>query len=295
MTRPRDRAFAGAAGTVQLGDIARLGSKWVVQEKIDGAFARVCLNSQGRIAHVFTRSEAAFPASMTSGLIGALVGAPHAELVGELEGWTEAANRIASTNGYRRIHLFDCLHDGERSLLAAPYRERRDVLYRMQSALVDERTALPWTQEGGRARDRSSGRFARAIPTDWRLTPIVDQVPARRVDELWSRVEHTGGEGIVVVNLEAPVGRRGAKRKCKAMNTLDATVISADARLAHVAWAGGTFIVSCIGRQLEPGQVIEVACNGYYETGARLPGKSYGTGATPRFARIVRARPDLMG
>jgi hypothetical protein len=164
----------------------------------------------------------------------------------------------------------------------------------MQSALVGEGTALPWAQVGSRVRDRSSGRFARAIPTDWRLTPIVDQVPARRVDELWSRVERTGGEGIVVVNLDAPVGRRGAKRKCKVMDTIDATVISADAKLAHVAWAGGSFIVSCIGRQLEPGQVVEIVHNGYYETGARLPGKSYGSGATPRFARILRARPDLM-
>jgi hypothetical protein len=70
--------YVGARGRIALSAISQLGPSWVVQPKMDGMFCRVVLNSAGRIAHVFSRTGAAVPSSLTADILGAFVGWPHA-------------------------------------------------------------------------------------------------------------------------------------------------------------------------------------------------------------------------
>src|SRR5690606_32062635 len=179
-------------------------------------------------------------------------------------------------------------------LAREPYRKRRDALWRSQSYAENFGSGVPWRDDVlGRAHDKATGRYRDRIPRDWRLTPIVDQLAPSRAGDLWDRAQVGEVEGLVAVNLAAPIGRRRAKVKCKPTSTIDAVVVDVGRRAATLAWAGGRFAVSAKGIELVPGQVVEVAHDGWYERGAKVPGKSYGAGATPRFARIVRHRRDL--
>ena len=262
---------------------ARVGRRYMVQVKHDGALVRVYLNSRGRIGHVFTRSGIEAPASLTRGLVGALVGAPHAELVGELTAYTEAGNRITETLGHRQIHLFDCLHDGTRSLTGAPYHARRDALYRMQSALVGAPTALPWKRDRTGRAHAKDGTFTEAIPTDWRLTPIVEQWPISKLEELWGElVERDGQEGLVLVAQDAPLGRRRSKLKLKKRSTLDAVAVAVTPRTVTCSWAGQLFNVGRGKHDVSVGAVVECAFSGFYETVT-----------IPRFPSLVRVREEL--
>ena len=275
--------YVGARGRIALSAIARLGSGWVVQPKMDGMFVRVVLNSAGRIAHVFSRTGAAVPKQLTTDLLGAFVGWPHAELVGELEAHTEAGNRAAATRGYRLVHLFDCLHDGSRSLVSAPYRARRAALYRMQSEVVNLGCELPWYRDrNGRAHGRGDGRFVADKATDWRLAPVVPQMPVGRVEELWASVDRGDLEGVVAVNLDAAAGRRGSKLKCKPLEHTDLRVVQVTARQVICEYAGGPVALGRGRHSPEIGDWVEVAHSGEYES-ARVP----------RFASIVRVRADL--
>lgn len=275
--------YVGARGRIALSAIARLGSSWVVQPKIDGMLVRVVLSSAGRIAHVFSRTGAAVQKQLTADLLGAFVGWPHAELVGELEAHTEAGNRAAATRGYRLVHLFDCLHDGTRSLVREPYRVRRDSLWRQQSEVVNLGCELPWYRDrNGRAHGRGDGRFVADKATDWRLAPVVPQMPATRVEELWASVDRGDLEGVVAVNLDAPAGRRGAKLKCKPADTLDASVLSVSARQVVCSYGGQVFAVGRGRHDVAVGDVVEVAHSGWYESAT-----------IPRFATLRRVRSDL--
>jgi ATP-dependent DNA ligase len=285
MTRTRPIDYAGAAGRLSLADVRELGPRWVVQPKIDGVYARVHLDQRGRIAQLYSRAARPFPRLLVSDLMGACIGLPGSELVGELEAHTEAGNRSAASRGWRALHLFDAIRIGGRYLGREPYSVRRDALWRAQSEVECYGARLPWCEDDHGARSRSTGRFCRPVPTDWRVAPIIDQRPTCRVAEAWADwVERSDGEGLVVVNLDAPLGARGAKRKVKPSETLDAVVLSSDGRAASLLWAGRRFAVSAAGLVLERGQMVEVRCEGFYE----------GTSA-PRFARIVRTRPDLDG
>lgn len=295
VSRQRARAadYAGAAGRVTLAAARELGSRWVVQPKRDGVYARVCLSSAGRIAHVLSRTDRQLPRAVTAGLLGAFVGWPHAELVGELEAYTERGNGAAAARGHRLLHLFDCVHDGRRSLRGESYRARRDTLWRMQSEVVNRGLQLPWARDRrGVAHDRE-GRFCAALPTDWRLAPIVPQLPAAQAERAWADwVEAEGGEGLVLVHLEAPLGRRGAKKKCKPTESLDCRVLAVGARVLAVEvvrsqpqHGGRQFFVAAAARgdRFVGGELVEIACEGWYRS------------AQPRFPRLVRGRPDLAG
>lgn len=285
--RPID--YAGAVGSAARGDIAQLGARVVVQPKFDGAYARVHLDRRGRIERVFRRDGREFGAELAGHLVGAFVGWPGAILVGELEAHTEAANRIAATRGWRAVHLFDCIRAHSALYVARePYHVRRDYLWRMQSEVVNLGCELPWYEDLHGARSRATGRFVEATPTDWRLTPIVPQRPARRADAAWDEWVAPGAEaveGLVVVELDARLGARQAKKKVKLGQTLDCRVIAVDRFAAVVEYGGHRFAVSArgtVGLGLRPGSIVEVLCDGWHEKSV-----------TPRFARILRARSDL--
>lgn len=284
MGRNRPVDYAGAAGRCSLADAAALGARWVLQPKVDGCYARAHLDGRGRIERVLSRTGAELERSLVGHLLGALVGWPGSVLVGELEAHTEAGNRAAATRGWRALHLFDCVRAGARYLGREPYSARRDAMWRMQSEVVNLGLELPWAADEHGARDRASGQWCEAVPTDWRLTPIVAQRPAAQASLAWADVERNGAEGLVAVAVDASLGARGAKRKIKATSTLDCRVLSAGGGVARVEYGGAVFVVSARGQgdELEPGDIVEVAHDGWYEAGS-----------TPRFARLLRRRADL--
>ena len=277
--------YVGATKRADLADVRRLGRRWVVQEKKDGIYVRVCLDSRGRVGHVFTRSDGEVHRNQLSGIRGALLGRPHAELVGELEASTEAGIKAAADRGQPLVHLFDCLHDGTRSLASAPYHARRDALYRMQSEVVNYGPDAPWLRDAdGRARERDSGRYTYEKLTDWRVAPIVPQSPLASLSDAWERVKSEDMEGLVLVNLDAKAGARNAKLKVKPYETIDALVVTAARTTIVCTWNGHPFTV---GRTkaadgVAEGDVAEVRHAGWYSGSV-----------TPRFPALVRVRRDL--
>lgn len=286
MSRLRATDYAGAAGRLPLERAVELGRGWVLQPKVDGCYARVHLDRRGRVERVLSRAGAPLERALVGHLVGAFVGWPDSVLVGELEAHTEAGNRAAAARGWRALHLFDVVRAGGRYLGREPYRARRDALWRMQSEVVNLGCELPWYEDDRGARDRRTGRWCRAVPTDWRLTPIVPQVPAARLEQAWSEWgPDAGAEGLVAVNLEAELGARGAKRKVKRTDTLDAVVVAAGQSALTCEWAGRIVTVAAGAAgdaRIRVGEVVELACEGWYEASS-----------LPRFARLVRRRTDL--
>lgn len=282
MARKNRDGYSGAVGRTFIADVLALDPKrYAVQPKIDGCYAELHLDGDGRIASVLSRTGRPYGPAIVGDLLGALVGAPRAVIAGELEAHTEEGNRVARRRGYRQVHLFDALHDGTRSLAAEPYRARRDALWRMQSAVAGPEFVTARWEHGHRWR-RVDGPYCRG-PRDWRIAPVVPQLQPQVADDLWDRVLADALEGLVVVALDAPLGRRGAKLKCKLTESLDCVVLSCDGRAAVVRTFGQVFTVPGYGLDLSPGAVVEVCHNGRYADG------------TPRFARVKRERRDLQG
>lgn len=257
--------------------------RWAWQPKIDGVYAQVELDDRGAIASVTSRAGAELREARD--LVGIVAGAPCSTLVGELEAHTEAGIRAAAARGWAALHLYDVLRFDRVDVEDLAYEQRRGLLVRGQSIVEGDGAARARTWRDdvtGRAHD-AGGRFCRSIPRDLRRLPIVPIVRGRAgARELWrSHVEAGGGEGLVAVRLDAPAGRRGAKRKIKATDTLDAVVVDSDATAVRVVAAGRVFSVGTT-RRPPRGAVVEIAHHGWYETASG-----------PRFARIVRVRADL--
>jgi hypothetical protein len=276
--------FAGARGRIAITDLLQLGPRWQIQEKRDGAYCQLHLDGQGRIERALSRSGQPFPRSQVGHLLGALVGAPGAVVIGELEGHTEAGVRSAATRGWAAVHLFDCIRTaGGRYIGREPYHVRRAELWRGQSAAECFGPGLPYERDGGgRLHNKASGRFCLATPTDWRLTPITPQLSRSEAVDVWERAQVGQAEGLVAVALNSRVGARGSKRKCKPTSSIDVTVVSVGRGAARVAWAGHVFAISCVGRALAVGDVVEIEAIGWSEKSVQ-----------PRHTRIVRVREDL--
>lgn len=291
MARQKPVDYAGAAGRTTLEKAAQLGPRFVLQPKHDGALARVHLDGRGRIDRVFQRSGREFGPELVGHLKGALVGRPDSVLVGELEAYSERSTRAAATRGWRLLHLFDCIRDGREYLARAPYEARRAALCSMRDEAEASGRGLPWAEdELGRAHSLATGRYVEAVPTDWRLTPIVEQRPAQHAQAAWADwVAAVGGEGLVAVALDAPVGARGAKRKIKATDTLDCRVVrNGGEGVIAVEYGGTVFPVSARARgdaAIAVGDVVEVATDGWWETAVR---------PLPKNPRLVRRRVDLL-
>ncbi len=257
--------------------------RWGWQPKIDGAYAAAELDAAGRIAKVTSRAGLALRAA--ADLIGIVAGPPNSLLVGELDAETEAGLRAAAARGWAALHLFDCLRFDGVDVADLGYHQRWGLLHRGQSILegAGAGRARTWTTDvTGRAHG-GRGRFVRAVPRDLRRLPVVPLARgAAGARELWrSHVEVGGGEGLVAVRLDARAAGRGAKRKVKITDTLDAVVVDADDTAAVLTAHGRVFTVGTSSRPPR-GAVVELAHHGWYETGSG-----------PRFARIVRVRDDV--
>jgi hypothetical protein len=315
--------YCGAVGRLDIERVIRLSPRdWAIQPKVDGAYAHVYLDSAGRIERILSRTGLAFPTSITSGLLGCEVGAPDSVLAGELECHTEQGNAAAEARGYRVIHLFDAIRVGGQYLAREPHRVRRDWLYRSQSWAENmgkrrhyryearhpetKKGAKPGNQNASKnespepglsfppafiddtakhARDISSGRFCTAVPRTWERAPIVPLLAPAQAGELWERAVAGDGEGVVAVALDAPLGKRGSKRKCKPSSTIDAIVLTSD-RTGLVVRIRGASTILVVGHragvEAAVGDTVECEHEGWHGTGV------------PRFARLVRRRPDLM-
>ena len=253
-------------------------TRYTVQVKHDGAYCEVHTDAEGKVSDVLSRSGRSF-GEISADLVGIKMGAPHSVLVGELEAYTDRGLGDSHGRGWRNVHLFDCLAYEGQSIESRPYRERRDALWRGNSLVVSEPGIIDTHVDGKKYRS-DSGRFQRG-PRDWRRFPIVSSWRPNLADELWDKTLADVIEGLVVVALDAPVGRRRAKRKCKPKDTLDAVVLVADGCIAQVRSFRDSFFVGCKGLVLEPGNTVEILHNGWYRDG------------TPRFPRIKRRRDDL--
>ncbi len=96
--RQPDRLYAGASGTISRSSIPRLGSRYVVQPKPDGCYSLITTDRSGIINSILMRSGEFAPADIRRDFAG-VRWAPDSVLVAELECWTEAANRMASSRG----------------------------------------------------------------------------------------------------------------------------------------------------------------------------------------------------
>jgi len=218
-------------------------------------------------------------------LAGELIHLPNSLLVGELDLWTEAATRTVATRGWQCVHLFDAVRIGGRHVGHLPYRTRRDLLWRGQSQVECYGPSLPWYRDrNGDAHDRTTGRYVKERDRGWRLAPIVPQRSARLADSAWQDWVHAvGGEGVVAVNLDAPLGARKSKLKCKPVDTLDAVVLSVASKTVCLEWRGHRFTCTRVKRApCSAGDIVEVCHAGWYESSI-----------TPRFATILRVRADL--
>lgn len=274
---PRSR-YTGATKHVTLAAARALGPRWVVQEKVDGQFARLYLDGRGRVAKAFSRNEREVHPDQLRGILGAHLGRPHAELIGELEAHTESACKAVAERGQPLVHLFDCLHDGVRSLVDLPYHARRDTLYRMQSELE-----CTEDKRGDRKR-AADGRFRAPRLTGWRVAPIIPQAPLSALERVWGDVVVDGErEGLVLVNLDARAGAPCSKLKCKPLETLDAVAVSVSRTTVTCQWRGRLFNLGRGRHHVEVGEAVEVRHCGWYEGGC-----------LPRFPSIVRVRRDLV-
>ncbi len=274
--------YAGARGRLTIGRALELGRGWAWMPKIDGCYIRATTDAAGRILRLIQRSGAVYE----SDLVGVATGLPDAVLHGELEAHTEAGRRAAATRGWAALHLFDVTCVRRRQLHREPYQDRYARLHAYQAEAELGGRATWWTIDGRGAAHDAAGKFCRAVPRDLRRVPVVPLVrTASAASALWrEHVEVGGGEGLVAVRLEAPLGARGAKRKVKMTDELDCRVLEVSGGVARLAWKGGSFLCSARGRwaALRPGAVVSVAHDGYYEAGC-----------TPRFTRIRRERADL--
>jgi hypothetical protein len=263
-------------------DPRRLG----VMAKLDGAYARVSIGRDGRISSILSR--AGLPIRQLADLIGIVAGPPDSVFHGEVEAFTEAANRTAETRGYRLAHLFDCSRLAGEDMSAAPFSERHGAIYRAHSWVEGEGRARrrDWRLDAdGAAHDARTGRYCPAVPRDLRRLPVVPLVRGKgAIESTWrEHVELHGGEGIVIAALDAPLGRRLAKVKVRATAELDATCVSVGNRAAMMTWRGIRFVVSAAGtKRPAPNELWSVAISGWHERSTQ-----------PRHARLQRRRDDL--
>jgi hypothetical protein len=219
---------------------------------------------------------------MATDLVGCLTGVPLATLHGEVEAHTEAGARAATARGWALCHLFDVSAVAGVSVAHLPYSERRAALHRAQAAAELVGRVSPWTRDDEGDHHDARGRYVRPVPRDLRRFPVVAQVRgAVGARDLWRQhVELGGGEGLVAVRLDAPMRARNSKRKIKASDTITCRVLSCSSGAALVDFGGVRFAVAA--SDLRPGQLVDVASDGWYESGA-----------TPRFPRLVRRRSEL--
>lgn len=253
--------YAGATAPITIGDALKLDGSWACQPKKDGFYVEVHLDARGRVDILALRNGGEVAPVFAHDLVGLHAGEPHAVLIGELEAHTEASEAAIAARGYPLVHLFDLAHDGYRDVSAQPYSVRRDALHRMQVER-EEWTGTPIGQ-----------RF-----------PIVPQYSIAQVGRWFRDALDAGDEGLVLVNVNAPLGARACKKKLKRIDTLDALITFGPDSWGYWAVHNGVkFIVAKSKKapDVGPGSVVEIAFEGFLKSGQ------------PKHPRIIRRRPDL--
>ena len=273
--RTRDFLYAGAIGRIDAACLSRLGSGYVLQPKQDGVYCLITTDRTGLVGTMRMRSGATPPLEIARQFVD-VRWAPDSVLVCELEAFTEASERLAAVRGYRNAPIFDALRVSGRDVSSLPQSARRDSILR----------ALEQLGEDHRIGRKRSGQFTHRRPRDFTRLPLVPELPVSAYSSAMSEWVDTGdAEGLVVVAQSAPIGGRGAKRKHKRHEFLDALVLDRDKSAARVSWRGHQFIVSCQGEKnaaVRVGDVVEIKADGWCERTV-----------SPKFPRIVRVRPDL--
>jgi len=269
VARRGDQLYCGANGRIDLPAISRLGSGWVVQPKIDGVYCRLVTSARGRLVASAMRSGTALPANVHRELAQARLWPADSVLVAEVEAFTEAAQRARAARGHAQAWVFDVQRVNGRDVTREPYSVRRDHVMRAEAELELARSD----------RDRR-GRY-QVRPLRWTVVP---QWPASMVDTAMAEWVAPGGEGLVAVALNAPLGARGSKKKCKPSNSIDVVVLEVGPR-ALVTWWQAAQMRVVVSRPRSfsgvPGAVVEIVHEGFYDSGE------------PKFARVLRPRPDL--
>ena len=260
--KPVREPYCGATARIAFTDALKLGSDWACQPKKDGAYCTVHTDARGRVEYIRSRNGWYFPKLHTVDLIGMHVATTRVVLVGELECESEHGWDVAKERGYPLLHLFDVLHDGDRSMVREPQRVRRDRLHRMQVEAED------WTGKP------ISTRF-----------PIVPQYSTHSVGRWFTEALDAGDEGLVLVNVNAPLGAPSSKRKLKRVDTLDALIVGGPDSWGYWAeWSGVRFVVAK-SKTHAPGAgigaIVEIAFEGFLRSGQ------------PKHPRIIRRRFDL--
>jgi hypothetical protein len=270
--------YTGPRRRVRLEELAAMQARgFVAEEKLDGWYVTLTIGtlprlgtSPGRIDGGYDRRfwrGARRPGVVTSMVTRGGRAAPAGDvlhrqtpwpdgtvLVGELMTSTPAARLWQERHGCTGVVLFDALAVGGEDWTWMPQAARREQLERMVDGLS--------------GRDRA-----------------VFQLPRRshRIAELARSVIDEGGEGVVVID---PQARAGAGRwKAKRTDTVTCTVLrplpAEGVVEVMLGSAGQRFAVSLPRFDVRPGQLVDVACMGTYESGE------------PRHARITRERQDL--
>ncbi len=313
--------YTGAGTRLALDAALKLPRGWAYQPKIDGTYVRAKTDERGRLIEGLSRTGARVDLGDLLGIVaGPPLAILHGELEAHTEagvriaacrGWrnlhlfdcTRSAG--ASLERLPYAERYAALHRAQVAIELAG-------LGRIAPTQQDPRT-WKWDAPGGPferyrrarySRHRSVRGMRRPVlrerpwspagtlipggpPRDLRRVPVVPMVrTAAQAEQLWSDfVLRDGGEGIVAVSLNAPAGSRNAKRKVKLTDTIEAVVLrNQGGGVVALRRGNQEFLVSARGKvQPQPGQVVEVAHDGFYE-------KDF----TPRFARMVRVREDAV-
>jgi len=273
--------YAGAGGAVAPSRILELQRRGCVgQEKFDGVYATLTVSAApgwrdrrelGRVGALWTRTGRLVGADSARDVLGLQTGMPPGTvLAGELMVQTPAAHRWQEREGVRGFVAFDVLRVGDWDV----GRDCRRVAARDVSRLpfAERYRELEWLIGG-----LPTQKARRAI----RLAPV----HRTGLRGLFRDVVDGGGEGLVLVDPDAPVGARGAKRKVKRSDDVTCTVLQVleDERKVLLTLGGlEPFAVTAPRFAVQPGDLVDVRACGFYDPSW-----------IPRHARIVRARPDL--
>lgn len=276
--------YTGPSGRLKsLSDLGKLDkNRWRVQPKLDGQYAEVHTDNNGKIFAVTSRNSR----ELSNDLIGIDTNLPYSILCGEYTGHTESGIRQRERLGYDSVYLFDLVQQNGRSVAEKPYGVRRDILLRQRARTEIVDRDRPWRNDKSGRAHGSDGRFKRRIPRGWRRLPIVESYALSEAEALWEAVTSPASdflEGLVAVAEDAPLGRRRSKMKLKPAEDLDAVVISVDAKCALLHWVACDkyFTVSKGRFELKEGDIVEIIHEGFYDD------------LTPRFPRIRRLRLDI--
>lgn len=279
--------YAGAQGRLDLEKGLDLDpDRYGYMPKMDGSYVELHTCAQGRIQSALTR-EGRDVIDQLDRFKGMNIGLPSSTIQGEAELWTEAAIKARESRGTPWVHLFDVSRFLGEYVAREPFEARRSRLYAWRAKVEEGFGRRERRSSADRWHDPVTGDFKRPASESVRRLPIIELARGAGAGRsLWSsHVEKGGGEGLVAVRLDAPMGANKAKLKIKLDEFMDAVIENRDKSAAILVWRGGNFVTSCQGAKwadLKRGDVVEVLHNGWAKGNSE-----------PKFPRIHRRREDI--